>query len=79
MIVDARPDCRPAREKLLQLATTPGGGAVRRTRSTAARRCRALHFQLLAQLRVVVQIKVQVPADGGDRDGVRDGHGNRVS
>lgn len=64
-----------ASEKLLQLTAAN----FRRTGSTAARPVPVLHFQLLAQLRVVVQIKVQIAADGGDRDGVRDRRGNCIS
>lgn len=67
-----------AREKLLQLTTAAAGANFRRTGSAAARPV-VLHFQLLAQLRVVVQIKVQVAADGGDRNGVRDRRGNCIS
>lgn len=69
---------RTAGEKLLQL--TAAATSFRLTCSAAA--CpiiTALHFQLLAQLRVVVQIEVQVAADRGNGDGVRDGRGNRIS
>lgn len=70
---------RTAGEKLLQL--TAAATSFRLTCSAAA--CPivavALHFQLLAQLRVVVQIEVQVAADRGNGDGVRDGRGNRIS
>lgn len=70
---------RTAGEKLFQL--TAAATSFRLTCSAAA--CPiaavALHFQLLAQLRVVVQIEVQVAADRGNGDGVRDGRGNRIS
>lgn len=67
---------RTAGEKLLQLTAT---ASFRLTCSAAACPIAALHFQLLAQLRVVVQIEVQVAADRGNGDGVRDGRGNRIS
>lgn len=68
---------RTAGEKLLQL--TAATTSFRLTCSAAACPIAALHFQLLAQLRVVVQIEVQVAADRGNGDGVRDGRGNRIS
>lgn len=68
---------RTAGEKLLQL--TAAATSFRLTCSAAACPIAALHFQLLAQLRVVVQIEVQVAADRGNGDGVRDGRGNRIS
>lgn len=68
-----------AREKLLQLTTANAGAANFRRTGSAAARPVVLHFQLLAQLRVVVQIKVQVAANGGDRNGVRDRRGNCIS
>lgn len=68
---------RTAGEKLLQL--TAATASFRLTCSAAACPIAALHFQLLAQLRVVVQIEVQVAADRGNGDGVRDGRGNRIS
>lgn len=69
---------RTAGEKLLQL-TAAATASFRLTCSAAACPIAALHFQLLAQLRVVVQIEVQVAADRGNGDGVRDGRGNRIS
>lgn len=70
---------RTAGEKLLQL--TAAATSFWLTCSAAACPIAAvtLHFQLLAQLRVVVQIEVQVAADRGNGDGVRDGRGNRIS
>lgn len=63
-------------EKLLQLTATAG---FRWTCSAAACPVAGLHFQLLAQLRVVVQIKVQIAADGGDRNGIGHCRGNCIS
>lgn len=77
IVADASTNRPAAGEKLLQLTAS---GFRRRTCSGAAA-CPigGLHFQLLAQLRVVVQIKVQIAADGGDRYGVGHGRGNCIS
>lgn len=78
MMIVANAANRAAGEKLLQLTAT----GFRLTCSTAACATAAaavLHFQLLAQLRVVVQIEVQVATDRGNGDGVRDGRGDCIS
>lgn len=78
MMIVANAANRAAGEKLLQLTAT----GFRLTCSTAACATDAsavLHFQLLAQLRVVVQIEVQVATDRGNGDGVRDGRGDCIS
>lgn len=66
-------------EKVLQRLTAArrlGGGA--RCRGTAAVAVGGLHFQLLAQLRVVVQIEIKIPSDGGNGDGIGHGCGNGI-
>lgn len=76
MMIVANAANRAASEKLLQLTAT----GFRLTCSAAACTTAAvLHFQLLAQLRVVVQIEVQVATDRGNGDGVRDGRGDCIS
>lgn len=79
MMIVANAANRAAGEKLLQLTAT----GFRLTCSAAACATDAsaavLHFQLLAQLRVVVQIEVQVATDRGNGDGVRDGRGDCIS
>lgn len=78
MMIVANAANRAAGEKLLQLTTAATG--FRLTCSTAACATAAvLHFQLLAQLRVVVQIEVQVATDRGNGDSVRDGRGDCIS
>lgn len=78
MMIVANAANRAAGEKLLQLTATATG--FRLTCSTAACAAAAvLHFQLLAQLRVVVQIEVQIATDRGNGDGVRDGRGDCIS
>lgn len=75
MMIVADAANRTAGEKLLQLTA-----GFRLTCSAAAcGAAAALHLQLLAQLRVVVQIEVQIAADGGNGDGVRDGRGDCIS
>lgn len=78
MMIVANAANRAAGEKLLQLTAATTG--FRLTCSAAACATAAvLHFQLLAQLRVVVQIEVQVATDRGNGDGVRDGRGDCIS
>lgn len=78
MMIVANATNRAAGEKLLQLTAAATG--FRLTCSAAACATAAvLHFQLLAQLRVVVQIEVQVATNRGNGDGVRDGRGNCIS
>lgn len=78
MMIVANAANRAAGEKLLQLTATATG--FRLTCSAAACATAAvLHFQLLAQLRVVVQIEVQVATDRGNGDGVRDGRSDCIS
>lgn len=78
MMIVADAANRAAGEKLLQLTAADTG--FRLTCSAAACATAAvLHFQLLAQLRVVVQIEVQVATDRGNGDGVRDGRGDCIS
>lgn len=78
MMIVADAANRAAGEKLLQLTAATTG--FRLTCSAAACTTAAvLHFQLLAQLRVVVQIEVQVATDRGNGDGVRDGRGDCIS
>lgn len=78
MMIVANAANRAAGEKLLQLTATATG--FRLTCSAAACATAAiLHFQLLAQLRVIVQIEVQVATDRGNGDGVRDGRGDCIS
>lgn len=81
MMIVANAANRAAGEKLLQLTATATGfwltcsAAACATDASAA----VLHFQLLAQLRVVVQIEVQVATDRGNGDGIRDGRGDCIS
>lgn len=78
MMIVANAANRAAGEKLLQLTAAATG--FRLTCSAAACATAAvLHFQLLAQLRVVIQIEVQVATDRGNGDGVRDGRGDCIS
>lgn len=81
MMIVANAANRAAGEKLLQLTATATGFRLTCSAAACATDASAavLHFQLLAQLRVVVQIEVQVATDRGNGDGVRDGRGDCIS
>lgn len=79
MMIVADAANRAAGEKLLQLTATATGFRLTCSAAACATDAAVLHFQLLAQLRVVVQIEVQVATDRGNGDGVRDGRGDCIS
>lgn len=81
MMIVANAANRAAGEKLLQLTAATTGFRLTCSAAACATDASAaiLHFQLLAQLRVVVQIEVQVATDRGNGDGVRDGRGDCIS
>lgn len=81
MMIVADAANRAAGEKLLQLTAAATGFRLTCSAAACATDASAavLHFQLLAQLRVVVQIEVQIATDRGNGDGVRDGRGDCIS
>lgn len=81
MMIVANAVNRAAGEKLLQLTAAATGFRLTCSAAACATAASAavLHFQLLAQLRVVVQIEVQVATDRGNGDGIRDGRGDCIS
>lgn len=79
MMIVANAANRAAGEKLLQLTAAATGFRLTCSAAACATAAAVLHFQLLAQLRVVVQIEVQVATDRGNGYGVRDGRGDCIS